>query len=276
MRTTFLFIFFSMILFTSCKKQGEISPDIKTDSFHADSILKKYLISQEQHAEANPVGGPGGASGFMSYFLYDNTGRVIRRTGGVISGFTASYYTPLIYDTLVYAGSNTVTLSTGVIPNPDFTLLYPHIRVISFTGGLVTKKITYYYDGNYGNDTIYYYYDGAKKLEHTEQFNHNYSQINQYAYNSSGNLTKITGSYTYRRTNYLTSTTEEFFSGYDNTANPLKGPVLWEDLLYRSLSSNNFNTYEYIEKDAAGIEDWHEYIHIPLGYDINGHVNFAK
>jgi hypothetical protein len=145
----------------------------------------------------------------------------------------------------------------------------PGKREILMKNGLITQKITFDATTTLLNsDTMYYLYDHDKRLKKTEQY-FKYTIISrEFTFDSNDNLQRI---YTVKksRINDLTSTMEEIFGGYDNKANTLKGQTLWPDLLYRTLSKNNFTTYSFTSGTNTETKNW------TLNYT-NGTVDFSK
>lgn len=73
-------------------------------------------------------------------------------------------------------------------------------------------------------------------------------------------------------------TAEESFLHYDTRPNPLKGYWMWDDLYYRSLSTNNFAKYEFMKTyqtmngqamEARGME----WVLVP---HVKGYVDYGK
>jgi hypothetical protein len=117
---------------------------------------------------------------------------------------------------------------------------------------------------------VFYFYDNQNRLNKTEQHYGSVIVVRNYLYDENRNLQKITGSSRFDDESTIFDQTEETFGGYDNKPNPLKGPCLWQDLLYRTLSTNNFTTYSY--RGSNGYNT----ISYTLVYGANGNVDYSK
>ncbi len=173
------------------------------------------------------------------------------------------------YDTVMYTAPNLITIVSK--ENLDDYNGHPNKREIILENGLVKQKITYddAYFWSY-TDTIDYYYDAARRLQRTRQRTKHYVIERNYAFDAKGNLRSILGEKKDRYDNTVVGTTEEHFGGYDDKPNPLKGICLWQDLLYLTLSANNFTSYSY--RGDKGFRD----ITWTLAYDENGNADFSK
>ena len=63
--------------------------------------------------------------------------------------------------------------------------------------------------------------------------------------------------------------TEEHFSGYDNSDNPLKALIGLEEMFYRSLSRNNFTFYSMKKIDTDKSPSYYTEMQWDLQYDGN-------
>lgn len=199
-----------------------------------DSIAARYLFSDASSY------GPDGL--IRIHFLYQN-GRIIRRQGEevYISAYNFTNLSLQVFDTVMYAGNHiliqTISREPGYTPSAnqrDFTIANGRIQQLA----TVSDTTTYYYSGN--------------RLSRTERVLGYNVFRKTFSYDGNGNLTQVNST----RFNTWDSSTvalkTENFSGFDAVANPLHGFGLWDDLLYRSLSTNNFSGYEYIQGTAGG------------------------
>ncbi|WP_188502963.1 hypothetical protein [Pontibacter amylolyticus] len=262
MRITLLAVIIGSLFISSCSKKEAPEPLLPK----VMSVNGHYLIDKEEHRLRPVVGG-------TAHFDYDGE-RVTKRRGGYITissaGGPSGFYTTDIYDTLQYHSANRITITTRErikdvdIFSTDFK------REITLENGLVARKITYDESTPHQySDTIYYHYDSQKKLKKTVQYYRWNIITKEYLFDSMGNLQKIEGTARYRDDNSISYTTEEQFGGYDDKTNPLKGLGMWQDLFYRTLSTNNFTTYTF--KRGSNIEglSW------VLQYDAEGNVDFS-
>jgi hypothetical protein len=166
------------------------------------------------------------------------------------SGGYNSVFTSLRYDTVIYGAGNirVVAGSTG------YGVLYGQVDTIYFAVSNNKPQTKIYYDPvAQAYDTTIFYYSSNQKLTRTvENYNGTvYEKI--YDYNQSGNLETISGTIIARSDGSLQYTSKEAFGNYDSTRNPLKDYWLWDESFLRSLSENNFRSYQYRKWDAMGI-----------------------
>jgi hypothetical protein len=255
-------------LIYSCKKSSESAGA----SFPIiDSLSGRYLVYPLPHdGLINELSVPGI---YPVYFVYDKDHRLVKRIGGTITDILSVYYNT-IYDTIIYKTSEDILLTT--LSNSSNLHLPPMNREVFFSGNRMTEKIFYDVDPSNPpaqNDTIWYFYDGNNRLSrwrwHTTASDYQESIV---TYDNNGNMTQVLSYWLNQRTlvQVPVQVDTERFTGYDHAANPLQGLCLWEDLLYRSLSRNNFSNYRYIGPflNSGGL-DWQ------LNYLPNGQVDFS-
>lgn len=266
MRYFRLVAFFLTLLCYSCKKtsDGAVGP-----SFPAiDSISAIYEVDPEGIAYlTGRFSAPGR---YPIYFVYDNHRRLVKRIGAVVTDII-SVYTTAIYDTVIYKTPGDLLLTT--ISNSSYWNPPPGIREIFFTGSKMTEKILYHVERNstYYNDTIWYSYDGNDRLSNWKIHSSDEYEESNLTYDDRGNLTQVVNKLIDPVTLRLfVQPDSQKFAGYDHAANPLKGLCLWDDLLYRSLSNNNFTEYSYF----AGSNGW-DLTSWQLNYLPNGQVDFS-
>jgi hypothetical protein len=247
----------------SCTKEEDVRPGEQSISFPViNSVNGKYLFSKEEHAAPLNVGG-------TAYFRYiDN--KLSKRSGGSISITSGgSVYTTDIYDTVQYSTPNSI-LIISKDNSTDFDV-YSCKREITVDNGLITRKITYdEVTSQRDTDTMYYFYNSEKTLQKTAQYFKNKILTKDYYYDGSNNLQRIATVKKTRDDGFVLYTAEELFRDYDNKANPLKGQTLWQDLLYRTLSKNNFTNYSFTSGTNTETINW------TLYYDSSGNVDYSK
>jgi hypothetical protein len=264
----FLIFLFALI---SCSKD---TPRISSTHFsRADQVYSWYLFDREDHDMPLVVNG-------TAQFQYLGS-KVVKRIGGSIpvisAGGIGGIHTTVIYDTVEYTAPNEITIESK--DNSDYFDVYPLPRVITLEDGRVARKITYGYKENgynAANDTIYYSYSengfsagNVHRLIKTVQYLRGLAVTRDYSYDPKGNLQNITTVTNSRYTGYA-DTAKEIFGGYDDKPNPLRGVCLWEDLLYRTLSTNNFTTYTYKRGSDFESKNW------KLVYDNEGNVDYSN
>lgn len=207
---------------------------------------------------------------------YDENNKIIKRVGGkyyLAAGSGAgSVFTNEIYDELIYSNNliqiNRKTSSTNYFIH-DFErkfLLDNQNRVI--------KKITYQESIYPYNDTINYFYNNLGQI--SETFKGDIDLFNEKAkfyYNGNGNLDSIVATKHYQNEPF-SSKTKEVFSNFDNTPNPLKKLVIFEETFNRALSKNNYSKYEKLTYDSNNNLINSEFRNWTLHYDGSGNVNF--
>lgn len=238
-----------------------------------DQVLSWYLFDREDHDMPLVVNG-------TAQFQYHGS-KVVKRIGGSIpivsAGGFGDFHTTYIYDTVEYNAPNEITIESK--SSVDYIGVYPLKRLITLDHGLVARKITYGYTQNgfnAQNDTIYYLYSkngfvpgNVRRLIKTVQYIRWGIVTRNYSYDHKGNLQNITTITNLRYGDY-TDTAKEVFGGYDDKPNPLRGVCLWEDLLYRTLSTNNFTTYMYKNGSDFESRSW------TLIYDNEGNVDYSR
>jgi hypothetical protein len=264
MRTPATLFCLLIIGFSSCTK-----PDYSDQFFlKTDSILGDYLISAEWHQAPYYMDVPNRT---FIYFQHSNNNKLTKRIGGSVSDVITNY-TNGIYDTVEYISQDHILLFT-INTNPVFNIP-PSKREIFLVDGYIQRKITYdNWHPTPSSDTIDYYYDVQNRLCKTKQSFNTEVWFRDYQYDNRGNLQKIIGKDSSRTAfNRIFAATEEDFGGYDNKKNPLKGTTcLWQDLLYRTLSTNNFTNYIY--RDDVGNTTYNAWT---LSYNANGEADFTK
>ncbi|HYH14742.1 MAG TPA: hypothetical protein VD794_05975 [Flavisolibacter sp.] len=252
MRTlSFLLILFVMLL-SSCSKKEDVKTEL--DAFTVPKISQldeKYLVTTEEHL-LQPD-----ARGAMRF--YYNGNRVVKR----------DWWPDAVYDTVIYTSPNTITLiQKDILPGVDYNTLKREIKVFN---GQVVQKISYDNVSQPSrNDTIDYVYDQQQRLTQTIQKTPYRLTTRQFYYDGNNNLQRVYTTTIDRYDAYVYPSAEELFGGYDNKPNPLKGATLWHDILYRSLSQNNFTTYSHTDHNGTQTRNW------TLVYDAKGQVDFSR
>lgn len=244
--------------FLSCKKDGGTgSPSYSVKQI--DSISNMYVFNLDGTVETAEEFTSDTVINFYSLFFY-RSGRIVKRGGGYLDiSYRGPVYIPTMYDTVIYNG-NAVKIRT-LNSDPSYTTPLNE-RDLVFSNGVLAKQTS-------ATDTTTYYYTN-KLLAKTIDYSKYTETITDFSYDQNKNLTEI-----YRTWHNTYDTTEGGFSrwdlsGFDNTPNPLKGFGLWDDLLVRSLSTNNFTDFQYV-KDSASYSKGTIYLH----YDAAGNVDYS-
>jgi hypothetical protein len=238
MRNTVFFLL-AVISLNACHK----SSNNPTDTIYKfDSIPRVNLTGL-----TNMTTGTGPTYPETFYYKYIGDKFSIRIGGFANFSYSGGYYsvfTPLRYDTVIYdAGSvRVVARSTG------YGVLFGEVDTTLFAVSNNKLQTRIYYDPVVQSyDTTFFYYSANQKLTRTvENFDGTaYEKI--YDYSSSGNLETILGTISANSDGSLLYTSKETFGNYDSTRNPLKDYWLWDESFLRSLSENNFRSYQYVK-----------------------------
>lgn len=258
---------FVLCLFSCTKKDEQLNTELGIGEVNAQYFLKwNYGYATGANLLA------------ASKITYDSN-KPKKRSGSylpVFGGYDYNSYTDLVYDTVVWINSQKFLLqSKNMLPSGSPNLPKWEVEI---NDGKPVKRISYFHhSGTYiPVDTALYFYDANKRVQKIEF--HSSVQGVSYLFTktlffNNDNLEKVSGVYL-RKPNTPLYSTEETFGSYDNKPNPLKALWLWDDLYYRTLSSNNFSTYTYKRFDAQNnlIDSTHKTW--TLQYDEKGNVSF--
>lgn len=207
---------------------------------------------------------------------YNSENKIIKRIGGILylsanSGVT-TMFTDEIYDEV-----NNLNNEIQIIrktSSTNYSIYSFERKLILDNQNRIIKKIIYQQNGNPINDTINYSYNNLGLIGQSIKGNINqFNQISKYYYNQNQNLDSIVTKKQYQNDPYY-SKEKEIFSNYDNTINPLKKLIIFEETFNRALSKNNFKRYDKITYDSNNNITWSEYSNYNLQYDNSGNVRF--
>lgn len=179
-----------------------------------------------------------------------------------------------LYDTVVYS-DNEIELITK--SNNAYIPLNENRRTYTFANGKIQMKVAYTANSTPENDTTLYFYGTDQVLDKVIEKHGDQYTIKIFSFNSSGNLDSVSGKTSYAIDSTLLSTMQEKFRNYDSSPNPLRGFGLWDETFYRSLTKNNFRSYNFEKRNVPGnyIEQTGDF-KFNLYYDNEGAVDFAK
>lgn len=198
---------------------------------------------------------PSGSSEIIN-IQYDNQNRPVKRVGGLLPlpGSTGFNYTfSNNYSEEIAYGNNEISLTVKVsLPNYSDLLK----TIFKTENGKIVKKINI---DPYVNDTIEYYYSNDKIIKSVRKKQLPVSDT-KYYYNSIGNIDSIVSrplrydavSQTWQVDLSNKIKTVQTFKDYDNSLNPTKKLMMFEEIFYRSLSENNYRSYESKSYDVNG------------------------
>ncbi len=190
-----------------------------------------------------------------------------------------------VMQTNVSINGNIITLQSEIVDSNNY-----YRKEIKIDNGKIIEAIIKkdYDNANYReNDTIQYSYT-QNRISTITVKNKGLKTKSYLTYNIKGNLENITTKFrtvefqpdgTYQT--YFSENSpvriKRIFSNYDNSENPLKNLMIFDEIFYRSLSTNNYRSYEIIGYDEEGNpNDYYEKKNWTLVYDEDGKVNFAK
>jgi hypothetical protein len=240
----FILIMMFPLAFLACRKSDTVPAPSAVDSMRMQYLLPSL---ERQTLSGSVIIDPSAGVTPRVYFTYVD-GKVARRDGGFLSiptgaGWTYKY-TRDIYDVVAYYPDSIIIRTEDMIP--DVTVL-PNKRKLILENGRLRYRLYYSGPNNADIDTIKISYDASGKANKAEVFLNLSYTVKTFTYNVAGNLTQVNGTTYARDNNQKLKETLEMFEGYDNSANPLKNLWLWDDLFFRSLSSNNFTKCSSME-----------------------------
>ena len=182
---------------------------------------------------------------------YDYKRRPIKRNNGLIrvpqeSGFNFAFSTD-VYDDIIYTNDD--------VSIKEKSYSYPQLLTSTRLFKIENKNIVRRVNINSNNvplDTINYFYSG-NKLSKAITRNKKPTSESLYHYNSKGNLDSIvTRDLVYNPENqtygyslyYPKMRIVEIFKDFDNSKNPTKQLMIFDDVFNRGLSENNYKHYE--------------------------------
>ncbi|MBO6201441.1 MAG: hypothetical protein J6N74_07465 [Chryseobacterium sp.] len=192
---------------------------------------------------------------------YNSAGKPTKRNGGLVRlpfavGFEYTFSKD-IYEDINYE-NNGFTIQRKSISQPE--VVYIPQTYFRLENEKIVERVNrdIYYPS--ANDTIQYYYSGNKLVKSLKKRRRPVSET-KYHYNSKGNLDSIvTRDLAYNPTSqqyepypqYPKMRTLEIFRDYDNSGNPTKKLMFFDEVFNRSLSQNNYLYYEKKVFDING------------------------
>ncbi|MGE7778243.1 hypothetical protein ACQKLP_26235 [Chitinophaga sp. NPDC101104] len=255
------------IVLYSCKK-SEHSDQLPTT--RVDSMLVMYT---KQYVMVSPVPGP--VLVMPKYALHFSLEHITRRVGVVVPGsLPGSYiFDQRRYEKVSYEKDSIVigTYVEGQDGPPTSRRKY------LLDKGNVWVRVRYSDATGLPTDTAWYYFKTMTKLDRIEWKNGNILTRNTFQHD--------------RRGNVHTSTAETYIDGklvgqgvtqyleYDDKINPVKGVVLFEDMLERGQSENNalrINAYGWATGSGGGMSRYQSTESIKYFYDGRGRADLSK
>lgn len=240
-------LFFSVFLAACTESDPDVIP-------HLDRYDIRYMLYPAEFIM------PDGKQHLVT-LQFNDRGMPVRRTGDLVAApYITGYhlqFTDQIFDTVVYHAEDRVTISK-MLEVPD-VYIPPDEKEIFLDRGRISRIIHTRGEGGGATiDTTDFYYDGAGLLLRTtgklyRQSGGSYwlrsTTTRVYSFTDK-NLRKIEEEEV--RPSGSTTTTLELFDDYDNAPNPTRGLIFFDELFYRSLSTNNFRKYSLEQRNGAG------------------------
>lgn len=249
-RTGFFLIINSLILI-NCQTDDTLENESQNNIPNFENYHFRYM----DYPNAVIPGGNG-----MVKIEYDHQNRPVKRIGGLAAlpasvGYTHMYSST--YTEEVTYGNNEISL---FVKSTDPNYFPDRLKTVFKTeNGKIIRKVEVNVNYPNANDTLNYYYIDDKIVRSNRKKIFPVSE-SRYYYNSAGNIDSIVARpYTYddatqtwevdHVTNYRTVQT---FKNYDHSFNPTKKLMLFEEIFNRSLSNNNYRSYESKAYDFNG------------------------
>lgn len=191
---------------------------------------------------------------------YDNQNRPIKRIGGMAAlpastGF-GYIFSGTYAEEITYENNDISLFVKSTDPN-----IYPdRLKTVFKTeNGKIIRKIEVNVNYPNANDTINYFYSNDRLVRSFRKKIFPVSE-SKYYYNSAGNVDSIVArplnydavTQTWTVDNITNYRTVQTFSNYDSSLNPTKKLMLFEEIFNRSLSNNNYRSYESKSYDFNG------------------------
>ena len=213
-------------------------------------------------------------------FEYDG-GKIAKRIGGLMyinpaTGYDCLFSTDF-YQKLIYKG-NQITIALYIGGNTSATndkLIY-----LNTQNQMVRKLVKASTVGRM--DTIAYTYNSSgfliqsNKERHYAEDNYFVTETSLFYYNKDNNLDSIVSRVYDNDGEFIWDKKLEVFSNYDNSPNPLRDLIIFDETFHRSLSRNNYSSYALFQYDFLGkwfVKETRVWSFI---YDKDGNVEFDK
>lgn len=209
--------------------------------------------------------------------------RISKRIGSVIKIIPpySPIFTKQIYYTLIYPNNQISILTKS--NSKEISGVTNYKKDVFFENNRIVKTIQYYQYINEKNDVVYYTYKGNLLVKRLGYKGENLAFQSDYYYNAKNNLDSIVSRFSeYNASNEKLEIDsksirriKETFENYDEHINPLKSLIIFDDSFNRSLSSNNYQKYSYLNFNGKGdlLNEWN-YTY-DLKYDAQS-VNFMQ
>lgn len=229
---------------SSCQTDDSFEEIVQENPQENTSNLNAYHFSYMHYSNGVMQGSNNG----VVQIEYDNQNRPIKRTGGLLPlpgsiGFNYLFSTDYTED--ITYGNNEILIRVKISSPYNVDVLR---TIFKTENGKIIRKIKV---DAYTNDTIDYVYNNDRIVKSLHKRIFPVSDT-QYHYNSAGNIDSIvTRPLLYNQNTQIWQVdysskyrTVQAFKDYDNSPNPTKKLMLFDEIFNRSLSVNNYKSYE--------------------------------
>lgn len=255
-------LFFLIFIFFSCTND-----DLNKDYYSNNNLLSGYTLSAYNTIFSDKSGidlffGFNSSSGNINFFYQEN--KLVKRIGKPY--FNSINYN--IYDT-IYQNNKTLYIETKLIPHNGYDDISPNKKEYIYGKyKRILRKIRHNEDFNFNdNDTTFFFYKNSRL---DKQINRNIHS--NFYYNTKGNLDSITYRYKISDSGNLvlgSTFKKEVFEEYDNSPNPFKNLMIFEDIFKRSLSNNNYRKHRVFFINPYYLSYHNEFT---IQYDLKGDI----
>lgn len=216
--------------------------------------------------------------------VYDKN-KIIKRIGYFLIGNAGvgypNNYVSYIYDTLIYTNNQLTILTKS--NSQEISGISAYKKVIFYENKRISKTVQSYQYTDKQDITVYYTYTNSLLTKKIGYIGANLYFQSDFYYNNNGNLDSIisrVSEYNSQNDNFeinlgSKNKIKEVFENYDKNKNQLKPFIVFDETFNRSLSANNYGTYNYFYFDTNGKinNEWHYTYNLKYK---NGIVDFAK
>jgi hypothetical protein len=266
----------ALLFMAGCRKDNEPSVNQRVDSYYYG-----YMDYPLYGTYGNPLSvRPNFEADNLVKFEY-NGGKIVKRIGGLLyvspgSGYDLMFSSDRSLE-LTYKGSQ-ITIASYIYGQ---TSAANDQIIFKNTHNQMVKKVVRPYDA-VRIDTIAYTYNSSGFLiqsineRHYLHDNFIVTETSLYYYNGNNNLDSIVSRVFDEEGEFIWDKQVAIFNNYDNSPNPLKDLIIFDDIFYRSLSRNNYSSYALFQYNAIGKWIKRESRSWTFIYDKDGNIDFDK
>ena len=255
----------------------------KSDESPVKNIVEEPTIKKMNTLLFNPGSLSYNQSELTFNFEYDNNLRLTKKIGGFLTLSSSTgyngYFTNKIYSLLIYSGQmvtvedfSTSTDFTVPINTKYLTLNNLHQittkEIPNNNNSIFFKKLLYNYLNNKINEIKTTFPN--MPYDSTDPNDYKLTYLEKFYFDTNGNLTK-SEFFEQRNGINIGEKIIRTFENYDNSFNPCKRLKLLDEFFYRSLSNNNYSTYNEVhyQNSALGIATTTNWT---FNYSVNGQI----